>query len=137
MVNQMDMAKSKAQLKTELKQVFRALDFVSKHLNTRHSPKATQHSYFNVYQSLGIAWDFLGLQCRHWDGFKRNREGKELCRICAKVKGRSRVAIPGSHRRSEETRCACDNEFKANFCKQKKGSASSGRHCVPRGHFDG
>jgi len=48
--------------------------------------RATQHSYFNVYQSLGIAWDFLGLQCRHWDGFKRNREGKELCRICAKVK---------------------------------------------------
>jgi hypothetical protein len=86
MVNEMDMAKSKAQVRTELKQVFRALDFVSKHLNTRHSPKATQHSYFNVYQSLGIAWDFLGLQCRHWDGFKRNREGKELCRICGKVK---------------------------------------------------
>ena len=42
MVNEMDVAKSKAQLKTELKQVFRALDFVSKHLNTRHSQKATQ-----------------------------------------------------------------------------------------------
>ncbi|MGH7794287.1 MAG: hypothetical protein ACREQ2_05235 [Candidatus Binatia bacterium] len=80
----MDIAKSKAQLKTELKQVFRAMNFVSKHLNARHSPKATQHSYFDVYQSLGLAWDFLGLQCRHWDGFKRNREGKNFAAYAAR-----------------------------------------------------
>ena len=82
----MDERKTKAQLKTELKQVYRALDFASKHLNDQRSPKAAQRSYFDVYQSLGLAWEFLGLQCRHWDGFKRRRDGKELCRICGKVK---------------------------------------------------
>ena len=83
----MDARKAKAQLKTALKQVFRALDFVGKHVNDRRSPKKRQASYFDVYQSLGLAWEFLGLQCEHWDGYKRNREGRELCRLCGKVKG--------------------------------------------------
>jgi hypothetical protein len=56
-VNQMDMAKSKAQLKTELKQVFRALDFVSKHLNTRHSPKGDATF---VFQRLSKPWHCMG-----------------------------------------------------------------------------
>ncbi len=79
--------KAKAQLKTDLKRVFRALDFASKHLNGRRPPKAQQNSYFGLYQSLGLAWEFLSLQCKHWDGYKRTRDGKLACRICGKIKG--------------------------------------------------
>jgi len=78
---------AKAQLSTDLKRVFRALDFASKHLNGRRPPKATQSSYFDVYQSLGLAWEFLGLQCQHWDGYKRTRDGKLACRVCGTIKG--------------------------------------------------
>jgi hypothetical protein len=42
--------------------------------------------YFNIYQGLGLAWEFLSFQCKHWDGYKRNKDGQELCRICGKVK---------------------------------------------------
>ena len=83
----MDARKAKAQLKTDLKRVFRALDFVSKHLDGRRPPTATQHSYFDVYQGLGLAWEFLGLQCKHWDGYKRSRDGKQACRVCGQIKG--------------------------------------------------
>jgi len=75
------------QLKRDLKQIFRALDFVGKHLNGRRPPKATQQLYFDVYQALGLAWEFLGLQCKHWDGYKCGRDGKQVCRICGKIKG--------------------------------------------------
>jgi len=83
----MDARKNKAQLKADLKRVFRALDFVGKHLNGRQPPKATQQLYFDIYQPLGLAWKFLGLQCKHWDGYKRDRDGKQVCRICGKIKG--------------------------------------------------
>jgi len=78
---------AKAQLSTDLKRVFRALDFASKHLNGRRPQKATQNSYFDVYQNLSLAWEFLSLQCQHWDGYKRNRDGKLACRICGTIKG--------------------------------------------------
>lgn len=83
----MDARKAKAQLKTDLKRVFRALNFASKHLNGRRPPKATQNSYFDVYQSLGLAWEFLSLQCQHWDGYKRTSDGSLACRICGTIKG--------------------------------------------------
>jgi len=83
----MDARKNKAQLKTDLRRVFRALDFAGKHISGKSPPKATQNTYFNIYQALGLAWEFLGLQCKHWDGYKRNRDGKQVCRICGKIKG--------------------------------------------------
>jgi hypothetical protein len=78
---------ARAQLKTDLKQVFRALDFAGKHLNGRRPLKATQNSYIGVYQSLGLAWEFFCLKCKHWDGYKRTRDGKLACRICGTIKG--------------------------------------------------
>src|SRR3989304_5214781 len=83
----MDARKNKAQLKTDVRRVFRALDFAGKHISGESPPKATQNTYFNIYQALGLAWEFLGLQCKHWDGYKRNRDGKQVCRICGKIKG--------------------------------------------------
>jgi hypothetical protein len=34
-----------------------------------------------------LAWEFLGLQCKHWDGYKKTRDKKESCKICGKIKG--------------------------------------------------
>jgi hypothetical protein len=34
-----------------------------------------------------LTWEFLGLQCRHWAGYKRTRDKKEACKICGKIKG--------------------------------------------------
>lgn len=43
--------------------------------------------FAELYQQLGMLWEFLGLQCRHWDGYRRNHSGTMLCRICGKLKG--------------------------------------------------
>jgi hypothetical protein len=43
-------------------------------------------TYFDIYQHLGTAWEFSGLQCGHWEGYKKTRNGKEACRICGKVR---------------------------------------------------
>ena len=43
--------------------------------------------FFRIYQQLGLAWELLGLQCKHWDGYRKTRDKKEVCKICGKVKG--------------------------------------------------
>ncbi len=64
------------------------MDFISKNfLGKEGIDKKDFRNYFNIYQQLGLAWEFLGLQCKHWDGYKKIRTTKEVCRICGKVKG--------------------------------------------------
>lgn len=79
---------AKVRLKRELRRLFRSMDFVSRHPALR---KATGRGggakLAEVYQQLGLAWEFLGLQCRHWDGYRPVAGGKEACRICGKIKG--------------------------------------------------
>lgn len=78
---------NKEQLKKELSRLYKSLDFVSKNfLNDKKGRKKDVRIFFNIYQQLGLAWDFLGLHCKHWDGYKRSKDGKEVCRICGKVK---------------------------------------------------
>ena len=78
----------KEQIKKELKNLFKSLDFVSDNfLNNKKVRKKDFQTYFNIYQQLGIAWEFLSLQCKHWDGYKTTRDKKEVCKICGKVKG--------------------------------------------------
>lgn len=63
------------------------MDFISDNfLQNEKLGKKKLQIYFNIYQELGVAWEFLGLQCKHWDGYKRTRDKKEVCRICGKVK---------------------------------------------------
>lgn len=77
----------KEEIKKELKSIFRSLDFVSKKfLNNKNINKEEFQTFFNIYQQLGLAWDFLGLQCKHWEGYKKRKDKKELCKICGKVK---------------------------------------------------
>lgn len=78
----------KEQIKKDLKTLFRSLDFVSNNfLNNKKLSKKELQIFFNIYQQLGLAWEFLGLQCKHWDGYKKTKDGKEVCKICGKVKG--------------------------------------------------
>ena len=82
---QRDSVKNK--LKKELKSLFKSMDFVSNNfLNKGNINRRNFQIYFNIYQQLGIAWEFLGLQCKHWDGYKKVRDKKEVCKICGKVK---------------------------------------------------
>ncbi len=74
-------------VRKDLKRLFRAMDFVSENFLGNRGKRRTRQVHFDIYQGLGLAWEFLGLQCAHWDGYKRNKEGRELCRICGKVKG--------------------------------------------------
>lgn len=78
----------KEYIKKELGKLFRSMDFVSKKFlaDERAAGKDFQ-IYFNIYQQLGFAWEFLGQQCEHWDGYKKTREKHEVCKICGKVKG--------------------------------------------------
>ncbi len=78
----------KNKLKKELKSLFKSMDFLSNNfLNKGNVSKRDFRLYFNIYQQLGIAWEFLGLQCKHWDGYEKVKDEKEVCKICGKVKG--------------------------------------------------
>lgn len=78
----------KEQIKKELKSLFKSMDFVSKNfLNGKNISEKESRLFFNIYQQLGTAWEFLGLQCKHWEGYKRIEGEKEACKICGHIKG--------------------------------------------------
>ena len=78
----------KNRLKKEFKSLFKNMDFVcDNYLNKKGVPEKEQERFAGIYQLLGQVWEFLALQCKHWDGFKETREKKEVCRICGTVKG--------------------------------------------------
>jgi len=78
----------KEHIKKELKKLFKSMDFISKRFLAKEQAETKEfQTYFNIYQQLGLAWEFLGLQCEHWDGYRKTRDKKEVCKICGKVKG--------------------------------------------------
>jgi hypothetical protein len=80
--------KAKKDLKKQLGSLFKSMDFVSNNfLDSEKMGKKEFEIFFNIYQQLGLAWEFLGLQCKHWDGYKKTRDKKETCKICGKVRG--------------------------------------------------
>ena len=84
----MHKGQAKKELKKRLNTLFKSMDFVSNNfLNSEKMGKKEFQIFFNIYQQLGLAWEFLGLQCKHWDGYKKTRDKKETCKICGKVKG--------------------------------------------------
>lgn len=75
-------------VKEELKKLFKSLDFISKNfLNKKGISKKELNIFYNIYQQLGLAWEYLGLQCKHWDGYKKTKEADMCCKICGKIKG--------------------------------------------------
>ena len=84
----MHKGKAKKELKKQLNALFKSMDFVNNNfLDNGKMGKKEFQVFFNIYQQLGLAWEFLGLQCKHWDGYKKARDKKEACKICGKVKG--------------------------------------------------
>ncbi len=80
--------KEKARLKKEFKRLFKSMDFIcDNYLNKEGAPEKEREIFADIYQQLGQAWEFMGLQCEHRDGYKKTRDKKEVCRICGKVKG--------------------------------------------------
>ena len=63
---------TKLEIKKNLNSLFKSMNFVSKNfLNDEKLDKKTFHIYWNIYQQLGTVWEFLGLQCKHWEGYKK------------------------------------------------------------------
>jgi hypothetical protein len=77
----------KTRIKKELKLLFKSMDFVcDNYLNKEGVNDNELEAFANIYQQLGLAWEFLGLQCRHWDGYRKTRNRREVCKICGKVR---------------------------------------------------
>lgn len=77
----------KGYLKRELRNLLKSMDYIAD--NYLYKTKARRkyiETFFRIYQQLGLLWEFLGLQCRHWDGYKKKGD-KFICKICGKIKG--------------------------------------------------
>ncbi len=77
---------AKTRLKHELGRLFRSMDFVARHPALKGRGREAER-YATIYQQLGLAWEFLGLQCRHPDGWQETAEGKRACKVCGKIQG--------------------------------------------------
>lgn len=78
---------NQTQLKKDLKELFKSMDFVSnKFLHDKTIGEKEIEIYSAIYQQLGMAWEFLGLQCTHHEGYKKTREKKKPASCVAKSK---------------------------------------------------
>jgi len=91
----------KLRIRRQLRELFRSLDFALDRSGSGKGPAKDQGRFAEIYQQLGLAWELLGLQCRHWDGHRRTREGRMVCRICGKVEGAGEtwLVLPGEGRK--------------------------------------
>ena len=80
------MKTSGANLKTEFKRLFRSMDFASRHPALNKGGKEAER-IAEIYQQLGMLWEFLSLQCPHRAGWRKAREGKVACKLCGILRG--------------------------------------------------
>lgn len=74
-------------LKKELNKLYRSMDYiVDNFLSKRNITAKKVKAFCAIYQQLGLLWEFLGCQCKHWDGY-RKKDGKFSCKIWGKIKG--------------------------------------------------
>ena len=76
----------KTPLKRDLKRVLRSMDFVSRHPALQRDT-AEARRFAEIYQQLGLAWEFLALQCTHRSGWRKLRDGKSACKVCGLIRG--------------------------------------------------
>jgi hypothetical protein len=73
-------------LKRDLRRLFRSMDFVSRHpAMKRDGPDAER--FAEIYQQLGVAWEFLAMQCQHRDGWRKCRDKTFACKVCGLLRG--------------------------------------------------
>ena len=75
-----------AQLQRDLRRLFRSMDFVSRHPALKRDTKVAAR-FAEIYQQLGLAWEFLALQCKHRGGWRKLRDGKSACKVCGLIRG--------------------------------------------------
>ncbi len=77
----------KKSLKKGLNKLYKSMNYVVDNFLTKRVIAIKKAKvFYSIYQQLGLLWDFLGSQCKHWDGYKK-KDDKFLCRICGRVKG--------------------------------------------------
>lgn len=62
------------------------MSFVSGHPSLS-SPGPQAERFAEIYQQLGMLWEFLALQCRHAGGWRKMRDGKLACKLCGTIRG--------------------------------------------------
>jgi hypothetical protein len=76
----------KSDLSREFKRLFRSMSFVSRHPSLNR-PGLQAQRFAQIYQQLGILWEFLSLQCRHVEGWRKLRDGQLACKLCGTIRG--------------------------------------------------
>ena len=74
------------ELTRDLRTLFRSMDFVSRHPALKQNTKEARR-FAEIYQQLGLAWEFLALQCQHRGGWRKLRDGKSACKVCGLIRG--------------------------------------------------
>jgi hypothetical protein len=86
-----------ALLKRDLRGLLRSMDFVSRHPALKRD-SAQARRFAAIYQQLGLAWEFLALQCDHRSGWRMTRERKLACKVCGLIRGVREQWLLLSHR---------------------------------------
>src|SRR5437016_2869164 len=73
-------------LKRGLRRIFRSMDFVSRPAPRKRGGTEAKR-FAEIYQQLGLAWEYLVLQCRHRGGWRKLRDGKFACKVCGLIRG--------------------------------------------------
>ncbi len=76
-----------SRLKSEFRRLRRLMDFASTHRSLNSPRSKLGRQLAEIYQQLGLVWEFLALQCRHEEGYRTTRPGDSVCRICGTVEG--------------------------------------------------
>jgi hypothetical protein len=74
-----------AWLKRDLRELFRSMYFVSRHPALKRD-SAQARRFAQIYQQLGLAWEFLALQCDHRSGWRTTRQRKFACKVCGLIR---------------------------------------------------
>ena len=71
----------------ELKRLFKSMDFIyDNYLSSDGYDNREYAAFATIYQQLGMAWEYLELQCKHWDGYRVTKDKRAVCKICGKIK---------------------------------------------------
>src|ERR1035437_3788811 len=97
----MNSSSPEATLKRDLRRLFRSMDYVSQHPALKREDREAKR-FAEIYQQLGLAWKFLAMQCGHRSGWRKNHEGKFVCKVCGLIRGAKQpwLLLPGDGKKT-------------------------------------